>query len=449
MPFAQNATIKIVNGSGVPIQGGKIEVRHVPDPTIASHLTASGDTGYFHATYNRTETISGKDYIFLDTQGRGVFCGVTHTMRGESGTSRSYLEGNERVYNDNLLSPSWNGTGTEDFYESGWYFQSGTPYSMPLTGNPAYNPGNNGFSNDTTGAYRLFPAEAISFGQRLRFTIQHGPTDDQPANYSSVAFWYGQPTYSRQVTDALNTTDQPSRASHSYTVSGDRTSPLTSTFPGEFNYIPVTLGLDSASTVISFQMAINPANNGVRLTRIADQLLSYQTANVYIDGIFAGTWIEPWNNPDSRWINDVFDISGGLSGGKKAINVLLAPLNGPTGTSVWTAAHYEVTSEVAPFRDTQNPGPIIGLAATGSVNSINLSWEPDTDGIGVVSYLVYGSMNPSVPVNSSTLVGQPPVPGFQHTGLGLGQQWYYRVRAVDGNGHLGPISGVVSARTGP
>jgi predicted phage tail protein len=196
-------------------------------------------------------------------------------------------------------------------------------------------------------------------------------------------------------------------------------------------------------------MAINPANNGVRLTRIADQLLSYQTANVYIDGIFAGTWIEPWNNPDSRWINDVFDISGGLSGGKKAINVLLAPLNGPTGTSVWTAAHYEVTSEVAPFTDTQNPGPIIGLAATGSVNSINLSWEPDTDGIGVVSYLVYGSMNPSVPVNSSTLVGQPPVPGFQHTGLGLGQQWYYRVRAVDGNGHLGPISGVVSARTGP
>jgi hypothetical protein len=85
---------------------------------------------------------------------------------------------------------------------------------MPLTGNPAYNPGNNGFTNDTTGAHRLFPAEAISFGQRLRFTIQHGPTDDQPANYSSVAFWYGQPTYSLQVTDALNTTDQASRATH-------------------------------------------------------------------------------------------------------------------------------------------------------------------------------------------------------------------------------------------
>lgn len=46
-------------------------------------------------------------------------------------------------------------------------------------------------------------------------------------------------------------------------------------------------------------------------------------------------------------------------------------------------------------------------------------------------------MDPSVPVSSSTLVGQPPVAGFQHTGLGLEQQWYYRVRAVDGNGYLG------------
>src|SRR6266481_10212935 len=61
---------------------------------------------------------------------------------------------------------------------------------------------------------RLFPAEVISFGQRLRFTIQHGLTDDELANYSPVAFWYDQPTYSLRVTDALNTTDHPGRATH-------------------------------------------------------------------------------------------------------------------------------------------------------------------------------------------------------------------------------------------
>jgi hypothetical protein len=78
---------------------------------------------------------------------------------------------------------------------------------MPLTGSRAYNPGTDVFTNDITGAYRLFPDEAISSGQRLRFTIQHSPTDDHPANYRSVAFWYDQPTYLLRVTDALNTTD--------------------------------------------------------------------------------------------------------------------------------------------------------------------------------------------------------------------------------------------------
>jgi hypothetical protein len=30
--------------------------------------------------------------------------------------------------------------------QSGWYFQSGTTHSMPLTGSPAYNPGTDGFT---------------------------------------------------------------------------------------------------------------------------------------------------------------------------------------------------------------------------------------------------------------------------------------------------------------
>ncbi len=242
-------------------------------------------------------------------------------MRGENGNQRGYLEGNERVINDNLLSPAWNGTGTEDFYGSGWYFRGGTPYCMPLTGNPAYNPGMDGFTSDTTGVYRLLPAEAISFGQRLRFTIQHGPVDDVASNYSSVAFWYGEPTYSTEVTDSLNTADPASRKSHKYRVTGDTTSSLSSGFPGEFASIPVTLGLDTASSAVSFQFAIHRANDGVRLTRIWDQNLFYQTATVYINGSLAGTWVEPWNNPDFRWLNDVFEIPGTLTKGKKAISV--------------------------------------------------------------------------------------------------------------------------------
>ena len=452
MPFARSAVIQIINESGVPIQGGKIEVRHVFDPAVASQLTPDRGLGYFHATYNRTETVLGEDYVFLDTPGRGVFYGVTHTMRGENGNQRGYLEGNERVYNDNLLSPAWNGTGTEDFYESGWYFRGGTPYSMPLTGNPAYNPGTDGFANDTTGTYRLFPAEAISFGQRLRFTIQHGPVDDVSANYSSVAFWYGQPTYSLELTDSLNTTDSASRQKHGYSVSGDTTSSLSSGFPGEFNDIPVTLGLDTASSAINFRLTIDPANNGVRLTRVSDQNQSYQTANVYINGTYAGQWIEPWSNPDSRWLHDVFDVSGNLTRDRNTINVQIVPLVGLTSTTntpFWTAANYQVLSWVSPFATNQAPGPITKLTATGDqTNSVTLSWEPDIARVGVASYQVYASTDSSVPVTSATLVGETSVPGFRHNGLGLEQQWYYRVRAVATNGQVGPLSSVVAAHTG-
>ena len=89
---------------------------------------------------------------------------------------------------------------------------------MTLTGSLTYNP-------ETMVSPMILPVPTGCFqlsqshsGQRLRFTIQHGSTDDQPANYSSVAFWYGQPTYSLQVTDDLNTTD--------HTRSGDPSNQL-------------------------------------------------------------------------------------------------------------------------------------------------------------------------------------------------------------------------------
>jgi hypothetical protein len=162
--------------------------------------------------------------------------------------------------------------------------------------------------------------------------------------------------------------------------------------------------------------------------------------------------VKPWSNPDSRWLNDSFEVPGNLTRGQSAIKVRLVPLVGLTSTTntpFWTASNYQVLSAVPAYTSTQAPGPITNLAATGAVtNSVTLSWEPDSAKVGVADYQVYGSTDPSVPVGPATLAGQTPVPGFQHTGLGLEEQWYYRVRAVATNGQLGPISNVVSAKTG-
>jgi hypothetical protein len=96
--------------------------------------------------------------------------------------------------------------------------------------------------------------------------------------------------------------------------------------------------------------------------------------------------MEPWSNPDSRWLNDPFDISANLTRGKNVINIQIVPLIGLTSTNnqpLWTASNYQVLSEVASFTTTQAPGAITNLVAAGGLtNSVTLSWEPASAKVG-------------------------------------------------------------------
>ncbi len=58
-------------------------------------------------------------------------------MRGliTTGNTADFLEGDERVFVDGQESPHIYGTGTEDFYESGWYFRGATAYVMRMSSN--------------------------------------------------------------------------------------------------------------------------------------------------------------------------------------------------------------------------------------------------------------------------------------------------------------------------
>lgn len=186
MPYAHEFTVSLRNGSGVDITGGTADV------TTAPRHPFGGESGYFHTTSRAQPTVAGQDYAFLDMSGRGKFVGVTHTMTGQitSGNLRDYLEGDEKVYTDGASEPQWHGTGTEDFYEAGWYFNRG-PFTNPMNGNTAHEITSYGCPYDCTGAYRLTLADAPSFRTGLRFAIEHGPTSNEPADYASTAYWYG------------------------------------------------------------------------------------------------------------------------------------------------------------------------------------------------------------------------------------------------------------------
>jgi len=84
--FCSNSTIQIVNGSGIPIQAEKSKCGMLTSRRWLSSRP-DGDTGYFHATYNRTEQSLDRT-TFSWIRGACVFYGVVHTMRGENGNQR-------------------------------------------------------------------------------------------------------------------------------------------------------------------------------------------------------------------------------------------------------------------------------------------------------------------------------------------------------------------------
>lgn len=341
MPFADSVNVSVVNESGVPISDVSLEVGFSHDSSVVSGLD-TGSLGYFHATHKPlAHTVNGQDWTFLETTGQGVFYGVTHTMRGDipSGNRRNYLEGDERVYVDGARSPVMHGTGTEDFYESGWYFRDGTTYTMPLAGNPGYELDADGCPFDCTGAYRLMLGEAVSFSSALSFSIEHGPANDAPANYSSTAYWYGRPGAVLSETDLVDVASEASRSAHGYTAAGESRGTLQSTFEGRDDKIAVSHGVAGTTGTIEFTVATTPGNAGVRLLRMSDQNVGYQRATVFVDGTPAGEWLQPLANQHSRWLEDTFELPAALTTGKSTVSIRIVPT---PGAPAWSAAQYRV-----------------------------------------------------------------------------------------------------------
>lgn len=445
MPYRAKATVRLVNTSKVAIAGATAGTTAATDTSWAARLSPNGDAGYFRATANNENTAPGVDYNFLQAQGRGKFVGVSHTMQGVS--YRGYLEGDERVYVDGASTPQIHGTGTEDFYEGGWYFNRDV-FSDPFNGESGHEPGTAGCPSDKdcTSTYREMISDAVPFSSSLTFGIEHGGVDDEQANYASTAFWYGNSGDAQSWTDQLNLGDQKSESAHGYHYTGSA-STVSSTFEGDDGApAPSSHAVDATTKPVSFRLNIDPRNHGVVLRRDSDQQNPYQQADVTVDGQKAGTWLEPLGNSDHRWLDDEYTLPAALTAYKSHLTVTLTPA---AGSPAWTAASYSALSDVPPFRDRTAPAAVAGVTATdGETNTISLSWQQARDNVYLPSYEVYASTDPHFTAGPSTLVGRTAVTSFTHSGLGLRETWYYRVRAVDAAGNAGPLSAVASAKSG-
>lgn len=188
MPFARSAVIELDNRSSAAIAAGDVRVALSRSARWRRALRR-GRAGYFHAASRRGPTTPGRDWLFLRARGPGTFVGVTHTMEGPF--PPRYLEGDERAFVDGGPAPQIHGTGTEDFYEGGWYFLF-QPFTLPQNGLAAFlRPPDGCPAPSCATMYRLMLGDAVPFRSSLRFGIEHGPANDVDATYGSTAYWYG------------------------------------------------------------------------------------------------------------------------------------------------------------------------------------------------------------------------------------------------------------------
>ena len=177
MPFHKSARWTLTNMSKKRVDAFYFNL----DFTAYARLPK--ETLHFHAQWRRENpTTPGQNYTILDAKGRGHFVGVALFMQNRKGRGLGFLEGDEMIYLEGEEKPSIIGTGAEDYFSSGWYYDRGE-YGAPYHGV--------NLKDTQTGrisTYRWHIEDAMPFQKSIKVTIEHGNQNDHEGDYSSVAY---------------------------------------------------------------------------------------------------------------------------------------------------------------------------------------------------------------------------------------------------------------------
>lgn len=168
MPFQQSARFVLENKSAqtVTLKFGLQTGEHI-------------DGGYFHAGWrNSGANETGAPHTVLKTSGHGRYAGCILSVVS---ADRSFwaLESDESMMIDG--KKIWQGTGLEDYFNAGWYYQN--VFARPLHGLPNKAPFH-------TVQYRLHLTEPVVFSGSFEMQFERGPNQASHAAYESVSFYY-------------------------------------------------------------------------------------------------------------------------------------------------------------------------------------------------------------------------------------------------------------------
>lgn len=180
MPFTKSARIEVEHQGPdtSKILFYQIDYERTPRPDTKALR--------FHAQWrHENPTVRGRDYTILEASGRGHFVGTVLSIVPLEG--HWWGEGEVKFYLDGDREwPTVSGTGTEDYFGSGWGVGE---FSSAYFGAPLNRDGR-------VSLYRWHIEDPIRFTQDIRVTVQQIGLKsgtgffERSDDVSSVAFWY-------------------------------------------------------------------------------------------------------------------------------------------------------------------------------------------------------------------------------------------------------------------
>jgi hypothetical protein len=357
MPYWQSARIDILNTS----YQQAVNLRYAIDYSDKPYPPQSG---YFHAQWREENPLRpSEDFCVLDTRGRGNYIGCVltfSTIQEKVETSdaklysRSHLEGDARFYVDDIRTPFVASTGTEEYFNWGWYnmIAHDATFSYPTHGYPLHLVDN----QDHSVMYRFHISELVPYYRSFRFDLEHGNIGRSPAHYSGTAFFYQRDTCGLVFTDELDVGDRDSEAGHGYKTEG-AVSSVMQVLPYEGSYqLPLTEDAprDRVHTVkddgrvwnesCEFTVKTVPNNAGVKLRRrsyygfgaqgdlYAERkkmlLTQPQRVEVKVDGQTIGDWYLTARHARATWLDSDFEIPAEATRNKERIRISLRSKDG-------------------------------------------------------------------------------------------------------------------------
>jgi hypothetical protein len=296
MPFEHSARL-VLDNRGDQAMSVAFGVRRHPDGPLPG-------SGRFAAQLRDPRAIGGpEDLPLLALDRPGKWVGLFAELGSVDVVESLYLEGDDRLYLDGALHPASYGTGTEDLFDAGFYFDQGA-FGRALHGLQWRGERLGPLAlEEVSSTYRLMLTDAVPAAASLRAGLERGPEGGEPMRARTVAYHYLGDGETLEAVDVLDLSDTASVAAHGYQPDGGAKSyELDALFEGEPPLPLSATGIRRpAGSSASFTMVAAGCLDGWRLRRRFDSQHGGQTGEVWVDGRLAASWPYALANPDRRW----------------------------------------------------------------------------------------------------------------------------------------------------